>query len=213
MNTIEIDCRNLECPAPVLRTRAAAEDITNLRIRVLVDNEAAIENVSRFLSVQNFQVSVDSMMDFSVVEGIRQDTPETEAMKTIQEDTNILPKESARQGQQKRPHTMILISSDCLGKGDDELGKKLMENCIKTLPEMGGLLWRMAFVNGGVKLTTKGSPLLEDLILLEQSGVDILVCGACLTHFHLLEDRAVGTTTNMLDIVTSMQIAQKIITL
>ncbi len=210
MKTIEIDCRNLECPAPVLRTRAAAEDITNLRIRILVDNEAAIENVSRFLSVQNFQVSVDSMMGFSVVEGIRQDTLEIEPMKNLQEDTTILSEESARHN---RPHTMILVSSDCLGKGDDELGKKLMVNCIKTLPEMGEELWRMAFINGGVKLTAKGSTLLQDLINLEQSGVDILVCGACLTHFQLLESKAVGVTTNMLDIVTSMQIAQKVITL
>ncbi len=207
MSTIEIDCRNLECPAPVMKTRDAAEDIANTRIRVLVDNEAAIENVSRFLSVQNFQVSVDSRMDFSVVEGIRQDVYET--IPPVREETT--PKD--RQSPSNDQHTMILVSSDCLGKGDDELGKKLMMNCIKTLPEMGEKLWRMAFVNGGVKLTTKDSALLDDLTLLEQSGVDILVCGACLTHFHLLESRRVGTTTNMLDIVTSMQIAQKVITL
>ncbi len=207
MNTIEIDCRNLECPAPVMKTRAAAEDSTNERIRILVDNDAAIENVSRFLGSQNFQVSVDSRIDFSVVEGIRQDICDT--ISSVREDTT--PQE--RQSPDNAQHTMILVSSECMGKGDDELGKKLMMNCIKTLPEMGEKLWRMAFVNAGVKLTTKGSPLLDDLVLLEQSGVDILVCGACLSHFHLLESRAVGTTTNMLDIVTSMQLAQKVITL
>jgi hypothetical protein len=39
------------------------------------------------------------------------------------------------------------------------------------------------------------------------------VCGTCLTHFGILEQKRAGETTNMLDIVTAMQLADKVISL
>ena len=60
-------------------------------------------------------------------------------------------------------------------------------------------------------MTRQSSLVLQELQALEQSGVDVLVCGACLEHFGLTPQKAVGTTTNMLDVVTSMQVAHKII--
>jgi hypothetical protein len=46
---------------------------------------------------------------------------------------------------------------------------------------------------------------------LEAAGVQVLVCGTCLNHFKLLEEKKVGETTNMLDIVTHMQMADKVV--
>jgi selenium metabolism protein YedF len=86
-----------------------------------------------------------------------------------------------------------------------------MSSFIKTLKEMGDELWWLVFVNNGVKLTIEGSPVLEDLIEYEKNGLTILVCGTCLSHFDLLEAKKVGETTNMLDIVTAMQLADKVI--
>ena len=104
-----------------------------------------------------------------------------------------------------------LIATDRLGMGDDELGKKLIISFIKTLKEMGDELWRLVLVNNGVKLTVYGSPVLEDFVAYENDGIPILVCGTCLTHFGLLEAKKIGETTNMLDIVTAMQLADKVI--
>jgi intracellular sulfur oxidation DsrE/DsrF family protein len=78
---------------------------------------------------------------------------------------------------------------------------------------MGEDLWRVVFVNAGVKFTIEGSAQLEDILALEEQGVHILVCGTCLTHFDLLDRKRVGETTNMLDIVTSMELADKVINL
>jgi sulfur relay (sulfurtransferase) complex TusBCD TusD component (DsrE family) len=64
-------------------------------------------------------------------------------------------------------------------------------------------------VNGGVRLAVPGSPCLEQLQALEQTGVSILVCGTCLEHFGLTGQRQVGQVTNMLDVVTSFQLATK----
>ena len=104
-----------------------------------------------------------------------------------------------------------MISTDRMGYGDDELGLKLMMSFIKTLKEMGNELWRLVFVNNGVKLTAAGSGVLDDITALADSGIHILVCGTCLMHFGLMEEKQVGETTNMLDIVTAMQLADKVI--
>jgi predicted peroxiredoxin len=76
---------------------------------------------------------------------------------------------------------------------------------------MGDELWRLVFVNNGVKLTIEGSDVLEDLKDYENNGLKIMVCGTCLDHFNLLDRKQVGETTNMLDIVTAMQLADKVI--
>ncbi len=107
---------------------------------------------------------------------------------------------------------MILCSSDKLGKGDDILGRKIMINFLRTLKEMGDELELLVFVNSGVKLTVKGSEVLSELKDYQVAGKKILVCTTCLKHFDLLEEERVGETTNMLDIVSSMQLADKIIT-
>ena len=107
---------------------------------------------------------------------------------------------------------LVFIRNDRLGHGDDVLGAGLMKNFLLTLKEMGPALWRIMFVNAGVKLAVEGSESLPALKELEESGVSILVCGTCLNHFDLLEKKQVGITTNMLDIVTSLQVAGKVVT-
>ena len=106
---------------------------------------------------------------------------------------------------------MVMVTSDRLGHGDDGLGTGLLLNFLKTLKEMGPDLWRLVLVNNGVKLTTAGAEALPVLQELAASGVAILVCGTCLNHFNLLEKKQVGETTNMLDIVTGMQLADSVI--
>ncbi|MBS3757658.1 MAG: hypothetical protein KGY61_03245 [Desulfobacterales bacterium] len=66
-------------------------------------------------------------------------------------------------------------------------------------------------VNNGVKLAVIDSEVLDVLKRLESEGIHIMVCGTCLGHFDLLDQKRVGETTNMLDIVTAMQLAVKVI--
>jgi len=106
---------------------------------------------------------------------------------------------------------MVMVATDCMGHGDDDLGSKLIVSFLKTLKEMGDELWRLVFVNNGVKLTISDSEVLPVLKELEEEKIHILVCGTCLTHFNLLDKKQVGETTNMLDIVTAMQLADKVI--
>jgi selenium metabolism protein YedF len=106
---------------------------------------------------------------------------------------------------------MAMVAADRMGRGDDALGAKLMRIFIKTLKEMGDELWRLGFVNSWVTLTIDGAGTLEDLKGIAATGLSILVCGTCLDHFDLLDKKRVGQATNMLDIVTAMQLADKVI--
>ena len=200
--TKAIDARGLSCPAPVLMAKEAVEKDRLDVVEVLVDNEAARENVSRFLGSQQFSVSsVPEGNDYKISARRQGDVPET-----LHE-----PEISCQPNNEHQQKIMVLMATDRLGFGDDELGRKLVISFIKTLREMGDELWRLVLVNNGVKLTIAESPVLEDLIAYEKEGLTILVCGTCLTHFDLLEAKKVGATTNMLDIVTAMQLADKVI--
>ena len=109
--------------------------------------------------------------------------------------------------------TLVLLATDSLGQGDEELGRKIVVNFIRTIKEMGDDLWRLVLLNGGVKLAVEGSEVLPQLQELAGAGLGILVCGPCLKTFNLFEKRQVGELTSMLDIITSMQMADKVISL
>jgi selenium metabolism protein YedF len=195
----QIDARKLSCPAPVLATKEAVESEHPEIIQVLVDNDAARQNVARFLESQAYQTIVQpDGPDFRVTG--------TSDGKAVQE------KKTAKKFEDSETSKiMVMIATDRIGFGDDELGLKLMISFVKTLKEMGSELWRLVFVNNGVKLTITGAEVLTDLKSLADSGVQILVCGTCLMHFNILDEKQVGETTNMLDIVTAMQLADKVI--
>ena len=205
----EIDARGLSCPAPVLLTKNAIETENPEKIRIILDNEASGQNVSRFLTSKNFSVNMDKQGNDIIVTGAVQEGGISKG-----EGAPVICDISEKDHQQKQDKKiMVMISSSCLGRGDDELGGKLVINFIKTLKEMGSELWRLVFVNSGVKLTIESADTLEDLVGLEKQGIKILVCGTCLDHFKVLEKKKVGETTNMLDIVTSMQLADKVISI
>lgn len=192
-----IDARGLACPAPVLQTKAALEQERLTAVDVVVDNTASQQNIERFLQSQGFETErFQKESDYHVIgRGAAAPAP---AGETVQPDT----------AEQK---IMVMISNDRLGSGDDDLGRKLMLSFIKTLKEVGSDLWRLVFVNNGVKLTIAGAEALSDLQSYEAAGLQILVCGTCLDHFDLLDQKRVGETTNMLDVVTAMHLADKVI--
>jgi len=163
-----------------------------------VDNAASQQNVQRFLESEGFETALEQNGDNYLVIGrcvsvpVDQPRLSTEALSDLKK-------------------IMVMCATDRIGFGDDDLGLKLMVNFLRTLKEMGRELWRLVLVNNGVKLTVDGSEVLDDLKQYEKDGLKILVCGTCLNHFNLLEKKRVGETTNMLDIVTAMQLADKVI--
>ena len=200
----EIDARGLACPAPVLQTKATLQEEKPNSVNVIVDNAASQQNVQRFLESQGFQTTLKQKGDDYLVIGTCDSAPAERVQSPAKQP-------SAGQQSDDLKRIMVMCATDRIGFGDDELGLSLMVNFLCTLKEMGPELWRLVFVNNGVKLTIDGSEVLEDLKEYEKAGLKILVCGTCLNHFNLLERKQVGETTNMLDIVTAMQLADKVI--
>lgn len=196
-----LDCTGLACPQPVIRTKQLIETKPGLDAFIVeVDNEASAQNVARFAKNQGFTTTVGSEGSVLRVQADRS-------------DNGLEGPVGVREGAvaESLEKTLVLITADRMGSGDDTLGRKLMTNYINTLEEMGEALWRIIFLNSGVKLTVQGAETLASLDKLVSQGIRILVCGTCLTHFDLLEQKKVGETTNMLDVVTSMQLADKVI--
>lgn len=192
----ELDCRNLQCPEPVIRSRALVKAEHPDEFAVLVDNAAALENVTRFLASNGYEASGKKVKD---------NEWRIEATKKADQGANP----ASEEGQNMK--TLILITTETLGRGDEKLGRDLMENFLSTLPEMGPDLWRIILLNGGVKLAAQEKKAIEILKGLEAAGIGIFVCGTCLMSYGLLEQKQVGETTNMLDVVTSLAMAEKVI--
>ncbi len=196
-----LDCRGLTCPQPVIKTKELISDQHPKEFVVLVDNQAALENVSRFLGKNGYTVANAKEGDFWKISAQGSGKPVAEpkyAQKSCP-STNEAGK------------TLVLITTETLGRGDESLGAALMGNFLATLPELGPQLWRVVLLNGGVKLAVHEGKALDGLQALAEKGVSIYVCGTCLGHYGLLEQKKVGETTNMLDIVTSLSLADKVI--
>ncbi len=198
-----INACGLTCPAPVLLVKDTVEHLNEGNIIVLVDNEPSLENVTRFLGSKGY--SVESHQEDDAYKIIASMNGES----LPGQDAEIVKKQERTAEQQ----ILVMITTDRLGSGDDELGQKLMIAYLKTLKEMEQELWQIIFLNGGVKLTIESSPVLQELQEYEKSGTIILACGTCLEHFDLISEKKVGSTTNMLDIITATELADKVITI
>ena len=202
MSEVILNCKGLACPAPVLKTKEAIERKQPEKITVIVDNPAARENVKRILEKSGYICETNELENEFTVSGIlKGEGIEQESCPVCLSDAS----------QTKR--FLVLIGTNKLGSGSDELSEKLMINFISTLKEMLPNLWRIVFLNSGVFLTTQDSRVISTLKELEERGVSILVCGTCLNFYGIMDQKEIGETTNMLDIVTSMEIADKVISI
>ena len=200
-NMIKIDARNQECPVPVLLTRQVVEEQKPESVQVIVDNDASRQNVSRYLKSMAYLVSDHPVDDEFHVTGVRGPG---------EANPSEIPEPVCYPGTETRK-IMVVVATDRIGYGDDSLGLKLMANFIRTLEELGPDLWRLVFLNNGVKLAIESSVVIDALQKFEKGGVKIMVCGTCLEHYRISELKRAGETTNMLDIVTAMQLADKVI--
>ena len=194
----EIDCRGLACPQPVLETKEALEKLREGEVlRVLVDNEAAVKNVSRFAEAQGHTVRVSEAQDSYVLE-----------------ITKKGPGHPVEEVSCERPEgvfRVVVVASDRMGEGDEALGRKLLVNFLKTLKEVSPRPQALVFYNRGVFLSTEDSPVLEELKELEERGVDILSCWTCLSHYGLEDKLRVGRASNMYEILSILMRATLII--
>ncbi len=190
---IEVDCRGLACPEPVLRAKNALEQKPGNTLKIVVDNQAARDNVMRFLRSKGLDPQLEEEQSLYFITAVNQ-VSENQPLK---KDSG-LNRSFENLDLQERP--ALFISTDQLGTGSSELGHLLMRNFIYTLTKQDDPPGALIFMNAGVKLCIAQSPVLEELKELEEGNVTILVCGTCLDYYQLKEEHQVGQVSNMYDI-------------
>lgn len=106
----------------------------------------------------------------------------------------------------------FVIANEFLGRGDDELGAKLMASFLRTLLAAEKKPDRIIFYNSGVKLLAQGSPVLDVLNELNRAGVQLVACGTCVGFFKLDDKVAKERVSNMQEIVRLLTEAESVVT-
>ena len=197
---ITVNAMGDNCPIPVIKTKKAMAALTGPEtIEVLVDNEIAVQNVTKMASSSGGKVTSEKLGDAEYKVMIEMEgAPAADGAEAV-----CAP--------DARDNTVVVVSSDRMGSGNDELGKVLIKGFIFAVTQLDTLPKTMLFYNGGATLTTEGSDSLEDLKSLEAQGVEIMTCGTCLDYYGLKDKLAVGTVTNMYSIVETMAKAGRIV--
>lgn len=199
MADTDLDCRGLQCPEPVLRTKKALERATG-SFSVLVDNETARDNVARFAGTSGCDVEVSEAEDGFILR-ITKVAPATE------------PDAPPQAGSRAPLSAVILIKSDQLGTGERELGAALMKSFLYASSEAESVPAGMIFMNSGVKLATENEETIAHLKKLEERGVAIMVCGTCLDYYGLTDRLAAGRVSNMYEIQSTLVGAGNLVSL
>ena len=199
---IQVNAIGDACPIPVVKTLHALKELGGAgTVQTLVDNEIAVQNLTRLAESKGCTIETEkrSEKEFCV-------TITTAGAVAAAENEEISCTVPAA-----KKKTVVVVSADHMGEGDEELGRILIKGFIFALTQQEHLPSTILFYNGGAKLTCEGSESLEDLKDLAARGVEILTCGTCLNFYGITEKLQVGSVTNMYDIVERMSSADRVI--
>lgn len=179
------------CVIPVTQAKRALEKEN--KIEIYIRDEVNVEKLREFSLKNNYDFSVVSNEDNFVVTITKQDSEQQNGTKQVRDESYI-----------------VVINKKIMGHGSEELGKRLIKAYLYALTEQEVLPSKIIFYNdGGVLVDKKTSHVLEELRELEDNGVEIVCCGACIDYHNI--DLAVGNPTNMYFIVEDMRKANRII--
>lgn len=197
--SVKVDAMGKQCPIPVVLAKKALEGMTVPgTLEVLVDNEVAVQNLSKLAASCNLPVRAEKMAEDQFTVTMEVSAPVQPAGETV-----CAP--------DARGDLVVAVGSNRMGDGDEALGKTLMKGFLYAVSQLPTLPKTMLFYNTGAYLTCAGSDSLEDLKFMEAQGVEIRTCGTCLDYYKLKETLAVGSVTNMYAIVETLAAAGKVI--
>ncbi|WP_125706931.1 sulfurtransferase-like selenium metabolism protein YedF [Companilactobacillus zhongbaensis] len=192
-----IDALDKVCPAPIIMSKKALKDVDE--IEILVNDDMAPENLRKLAAQQNYEYGVE-------------ENGENEWKVRLKKTAKSGQPEAAKTGFNEQGDSyIVVINTDVMGHGDETLGRNLLHSFVYSLTEQDVLPDKIICYNGGVKLVVEGSDFLTDLKPLAEAGVDIYACGACLDFFGLKDKVAVGSISNMYEIVDMMRKQNRIV--
>ena len=206
-----LDMLGQPCPIPVVKAKEALAEEDAKGVVVLVDNMVAVQNLEKMAKGTGCGFSyVEEGASYraTIVKGA--DSNQNFTTPSGEESTSGQVEAPDVAGGKKGP--VVLISSDSMGRGSEELGRILIKGFIYSLTQLNPLPEAVLFINGGARLTTEGANTVPDLKTLEEKGTGIYTCGTCANYYKLTESLAVGSIVDMLQIVSRLAKASVVIT-
>lgn len=187
---MQIDCRNLACPEPVIRTKNALDGLrVGEKLEILVNSIAPKENISRFLKSQNVEFSVEQNGAETKIAAVKGES-KLELTNFDEFVCEITP---------KTKKTVVYLNEEYAGSGD--VGVSLLAKFLGALLQVEKPEYVIC-VNNAVKITTnRAHPSFKPLKDLEAAGVKILSCGSCLEAYKLVSDLSVGEMSNAYEVM------------
>lgn len=198
------------CPIPVVEAKKVLASPKEPGVEVIVDNIVAVQNLQKMADGLGYTFTH------------RQTDDSIYTVEILQQAGSIAPVPA----QKAKPEPVVqqangvdasapvvLITTNSMGTGSEELGKILMKGFIYSLTELSPAPSAVLFLNGGVHLTCEGSNALGDLQALQQKGCRIASCGTCLNYYSLTESLRAGEIIDMMGIANTLATVAKVITI
>jgi len=142
-----VDVKGMKCPMPLIETKKALKELEkDETLKIIIDNETSVKNVSRFLSDNNIpvhQIEKNGIFELTVnkltEELISPDAASYCTTEPVSKDNSYV----------------VLMAKDRLGEGSDELGQALAGAMLNTLKSLGKFPDKVIFMNSGSSLLSK----------------------------------------------------------
>ena len=207
-----LDMRGQPCPIPVVNAKKALAEQNVKGVKLLVDNIVAVQNLEKMAKGSGCGFSYEGeglSFKVNIVKGADSSqffnapfVPQT----TVKNDNPGGDSSPAR-------GPVVLISSDNMGRGAEELGRLLVKGFIFSLTQLDPPPEAIIFLNSGVRLAVEGANTVPDLKELEDKGSAVYVCGTCANYYQLTDSIAVGSIIDMMFITGKLAKASGIITI
>lgn len=187
---MQLDCRNLNCPEPLLRTKKALGELKiGESLEILVNDVAPRENIKRFLAKNGFEAQISQAGADTLIKTVKTDELKDESIDDIYCDVTV----------PKRGKVIFLNEEQC---GSGPIGKSLLAKFLGAALSLDEKPVKLICVNNAVRITTnRGHECFEAIKKLNEAGAEILSCGSCLEGYKLVDKLAIGEISNAYEIM------------
>ena len=187
---MQLDCRNLNCPEPLLRTKKALGELKiGESLEILVNDVAPRENIKRFLAKNGFEAKISQAGADTLIKTVKTDELKDESIDDIYCSVTA----------PKRGKVIFLNEEQC---GSGPIGKSLLAKFLGAALNLDEKPVKVICVNNAVRITTnRGHECFEAIKKLNEAGAEILSCGSCLEGYELVDKLAIGEISNAYEIM------------
>ena len=187
---MQLDCRNLNCPEPLLRTKKTLGELKiGESLEILVNDVAPRENIKRFLAKNGFEAKISQAGVDTLIKTVKTDELKDTNIDDIYCDVTV----------PKRGKVIFLNEEQC---GSGPIGKSLLAKFLGAALSLDEKPVKIICVNNAVHITTnRGHECFEAIKKLNEAGAEILSCGSCLEGYKLVDKLAIGEISNAYEIM------------